>query len=123
MKHHFFYLQRSSFAAVVVLVSFLCVICGNSFAQDWKMIHDGVEYAHVDHKIGSDPVKINLLRLDLKKVRLDVHHALDKPIGVELTSGIAKRYDAVAAINGGFFRNDKSEFVGDPAGILMIDGL
>jgi hypothetical protein len=90
-------------------------------AQEFKQAHPGVEHAQVTHKIGEEPVKINLLRLDLKKVRLDVHHALDRAIGLETTSSIAKRKGAVAAINAGFFRLDKSEFAGDSAGILMID--
>lgn len=63
--------SRFKFVEALVLVSFLCVLCGNASAQEFKTVHPGVEYAHVDHKIGSDPVKINLLRLDLKKVRLD----------------------------------------------------
>ena len=108
-----------------ILVSLLCVICVlgvSTSAQDWKKVHDGVDYAQTTHNIGSDPVKINLLRLDLDKVRLDVYHAFDKPIGVEPTSAIAKRHGGVAAINAGFFRLDKSEFAGDSSGILMIDG-
>jgi len=99
----------------------LCVSVVQIFSQDWKTVHDGVEYAQVQHNLGSDPVKMNLLRLDLRKVRLDVHHALDKAIGLETTSSIAKRKAAVAAINAGFFRLDKSEFAGDAAGVLMID--
>jgi hypothetical protein len=114
--------SRFKFVEALGLVSFLCVLCGNSSAQDFKTVHPGVEYAQVDHKIGNDPLKINLLRLDLTKIRLDVHHAFDKAIGVEPTSVIAKNHDALAAINAGFFRLDKSEFAGDPAGLLMIDG-
>ena len=90
--------------------------------EDFRTVHPGVEYAQVDHKIANGPVKINLLRLDLTKVRLDVHHALDKAIGVEPTSSIATRRGAIAAINAGFFRLDKSGFLGDPAGVLLIDG-
>ncbi len=105
----------------VLLLCLLSVFVANLSAQDFKTVHDGVEYAQVVHKIGSDPVKINLLRLDLKKVRLDVHHALDKAIGTEKTSSIATRHGAVAAINAGFFRLDRSEFAGDAAGTLMID--
>lgn len=110
------------FVRLTVLVSLLCILCSNSAAQDFKMLHPGVEYARVEHKIGNDPVKISLLRLDLKKVRLDVHHAFDKAIGVEPTSAIATRHGAIAAINAGFFRLDKSQFAGDIAGIFMIDG-
>src|SRR5215218_8874660 len=107
---------RTVFAALRHLVSllfFLCVLCGNSPAQEFKTVHPGIEYATFDYKLGSDPVKIKLLRLDLAKVRLDVHHAFDKAIGLETTSTIAKRKGAVAAINAGFFRLDKTEFAGD----------
>ena len=64
---------------------------------------------------------MNLLRLDLTKVRLDVVHAMDAAIGPEKTSSIATRHGAFAAINGGFFRLDDSIWAGDPAGILMVD--
>lgn len=110
------------FVRVTALVSLVCILCGQSSAQDFKTLHTGVEYAQIEHKIAGDPVKINLLRLDLAKVRLDVHHALDKAIGLETTSSIAKRKSAIAAINAGFFRLDRSEFAGDAAGVLMIDG-
>ena len=112
---------KHNFAAALLLIS-LCVLCGNSSAQEFRTVHPGVEYAQVLHKLGSDPVKINLLRLDFTKVRLDVHHAFDKAIGVEPTSAIATRHRAVAAINAGFFRLDKSEFAGDSAGVLQVDG-
>ncbi len=111
---------RKTFVSILCL---LCALCGKSLAQDFRTVHPGVEYAHVDHKLGGDPVKINLLRLDLTKVRLDVHHALDKAIGTEKTSSIATRHGAVAAINAGFFRLDKSEFAGDSVGALRIDGV
>jgi exopolysaccharide biosynthesis protein len=104
------------------LVFSLCVLCGDALSQDFKTVHPGVEYAQVDSKVLSDPVKINLLRLDLTKVRLDVHHALDKAIGLETTSSIAKRKGAIAAINGGFFRLDLSPYSGEAAGILQRDG-
>ncbi len=113
---------QTQFVPIWVLVSVLCVLCDNSSGQNFKTVHPGVEYARVDHKLGDDPVKINLLRLDLTKVRLDVYHALDAAIGTEKTSSIATRHRAVAAINAGFFRLDKSAFLGDPAGVLLIDG-
>jgi hypothetical protein len=113
---------KQQFVLLWILVSSLCVLCGKTSAQDFRTVHPGVEYALVHYKLGSDPVKINLLRLDLRKVRLDVHHAFDKAIGVEPTSAIATRHGAVAAINAGFFRLDRSPFAGDAAGILVIDG-
>lgn len=113
---------RTNFAAISFLVSLLFLFCVSSPAQKFRSVHRGVEHAQVTHKIGDDPVKINLLRLDLTRVRLDVHHAFDKAIGVETTSAIAQRHRAVAAINAGFFRLDKSAFAGDPAGVFAIDG-
>jgi exopolysaccharide biosynthesis protein len=113
---------KTHFASSLILVFSLCVLCGKTSAQDFKTIHDGVEHAQVNHMIGQDPVKINLLRLDLTKVRLDVHKAFDKAIGLETTSSISKRKTAVAAINGGFFRLDKSEFAGDAVGVFVADG-
>lgn len=125
MKLALKYFPIITFARPTILVSFLCVLCAsvvNIPAQDFKTVHPGVEHAQVQHKIGSDPIKINLLRLDLTKVRLDVHHAMDAAIGTEKTSSIATRHGAVAAINAGFFRLDTSIFAGDASGLLIIDG-
>ena len=108
-----------------ILVSVLCVLCAslvNLSAQDYKTLKPGIEYAEVTREIGGLKVNMNLLRLDLTKVRLDVAHAMDAAIGTEKTSSIATRHGAFAAINAGFFRLDKSAFLGDSAGILIIDG-
>jgi len=108
--------------ALIFSFLFLCASSVNLFAQDWKTVADGVEHAQVRREFSGKAVDINLLRLDLKRVRLDVHHALDKAIGVEATSSIAKRKGAIAAINAGFFRLDKSVWAGDSGGILQVDG-
>ncbi|MDQ3375002.1 MAG: phosphodiester glycosidase family protein [Acidobacteriota bacterium] len=94
----------------------------NLSAQEYKQVIPGVERANITRKIKDEPMVINLLRLDLTKVRLDVVHALDAAIGLETTSSIATRRGASAAINAGFFRLDKSIFAGDAAGVLQIDG-
>lgn len=91
-------------------------------AQEFKTIRDGVEYAEMTRGTREEPVHINLLRLDLTKVRLDVEHAMDAAIGLEKTSSIAARHNALAAINAGFFRLDRSIFAGDATGILQING-
>jgi len=91
-------------------------------AQDFKAIQDGIEYAELERTIAEKPVRMNLLRLDLTKVRLDVVHAMDAAIGLEKTSSMATRHGAIAAINAGFFRLDNSIFAGDAAGVLKIDG-
>jgi exopolysaccharide biosynthesis protein len=115
-KHNFVYFQ-----IFVLLLSALSVLCGETTAQDFKTVRDGIEYAEVTREIDKQPVRMNLLRLDLTKVRLDVAHAMDAAIGTEKTSSIATRHRAIAAINAGFFRLDTSIFAGDPAGVLMIN--
>ncbi|CAN5317838.1 hypothetical protein BH20ACI2_BH20ACI2_18370 [soil metagenome] len=117
-------LLKDHFSQCSRLVSILCVLCAsvvNFPAQDYKTLKDGVEYAEVRREFSGKLVNINLLRLDLKKVRLDVHHALDAAIGTEKTSSIAARHGAFAAINAGFFRLDNSIFAGSAAGLLIID--
>jgi len=98
------------------------IACFSAAAQDFKTVADGVEHAQVRREVAGKPVDINLLRLDLRKVRLDVHHANDTAIGTATTSSIATKHRAIAAINAGFFRLDRSQFLGDAAGMLMIDG-
>jgi exopolysaccharide biosynthesis protein len=105
-----------------IWLSIVCVLCGQAAAQNWRTIADGVEHAQVRRELSGKPVNFNLLRLDLRKVRLDVHHAMDMAIGTETTSSIAKRHGALAAINAGFFRMDTSLWAGDADGVLMIDG-
>lgn len=105
------------------LVLAILLIPANILSQDFKTVHDGVEYAEVTKEISGLKVNMNLLRLDLTKVRMDVVHAMDAAIGVEKTSSIATRHGALAAINAGFFRLDNSIFAGDAAGALTIDNI
>ncbi|HXH69922.1 MAG TPA: phosphodiester glycosidase family protein [Pyrinomonadaceae bacterium] len=104
----------------------LIVSCLSISAQDFQKIRGGIEHAKITKQMKSadgkdEPVVFNLLRLDLREVRLDVVHAMDSAIGLEKTSSIAARHGAIGAINAGFFRLDKSVFAGDAAGVLMID--
>jgi len=109
-------------SAFICINLWLIIFCFSGHAQEFRTIQKGIEYAEIKRGTEKEPVKINLLRLDLTKVRLDVVHALDAGIGTETTSSMATRYGAIAAINAGFFRLDKSIFAGDAAGVLMIDG-
>ncbi|HEY8563384.1 MAG TPA: phosphodiester glycosidase family protein [Pyrinomonadaceae bacterium] len=113
-------MKKSS--ALIHVFWWLFIFCFSVSAQDYKTVQDGVEYAELERAIGEKPVRMNLLRLDLTKVRLDVVHAMDAAIGTEKTSSIATRHGALAAINAGFFRLDTSIFAGDAVGILKIDG-
>jgi exopolysaccharide biosynthesis protein len=116
---------NAPFGKKLSLFSAFCVLfalCGLTKAQDFKIVQDGIEHAGLLREFGGKPVNINLLRLDLRKVRLDVQHANDQAIGTETTSAIATRHRAAAAVNAGFFRLDTSPFLGDPVGLLMMDG-
>src|ERR1700752_4511628 len=88
-----------SILTFVLCLSALCVLGGSIRAQEWKKVADGVEYAQLRRDFAGRAVDINLLRLDLTKVRLDVHHAMDMAIGTEKTSPIATRLGAFAGIN------------------------
>lgn len=114
--------MKKQFAFVGSLVFVLFAFVTNLGAQDFRTIKDGIEYAEVTRDISGLSVKMNLLRLDLSKVRIDVAHAFNKAIGVDTTSNIAKAHGAFAAINAGFFRLDKSEYAGDDVGLLIVDG-
>ena len=92
-------------------------------AQDFKTVKDGVEYADFYKETKDGPVRGNLLRLDLSKVRLDVVHARDMVVGVETTSELARRYGALAAINTGFFKIHVGAVSGVPVGIMRINGI
>lgn len=114
--------MTQSLRRLLAALLFLAALPGALNAQNFRTVHDGVEYAEDRREIAGKFVNVNLLRLDLSKVRLDVVHAMDAAIGTERTSSIAKRHGALAAINAGFFRLDNSIFAGDAAGVLKIDG-
>lgn len=109
-------------SVTICLYLWTIFLCVSAAAQDFKTVLDGVEYAEAARIIDKQTVKMNLLRLDLKKVRLDVVHAKDTAIGTETVSSMAKRHGAFAAVNAGFFRLDESIFAGDAAGTLQVDG-
>jgi hypothetical protein len=62
------------------------------------------------------PIVVHLLRLDPARVRLTSVLAQDQILGVERVDAMAVRWDAVAAINGGFF----NQGTGEPTGLLKV---
>ena len=115
-------LNARRFLTIAFCLVYLSGSVASINAQEFKLVHDGLEYAELTRTISGQPVRMNLVRLDLTKVRLDVVHAGESVIGTETVSTIATRHRALAAINAGFFRLDTSPFAGDPAGIFQIDG-
>jgi hypothetical protein len=113
----------------LLLVNLFC-----THAQDFRALADGVEYAQLTRQVrvldslqstspstATMPCVVNLLRIDGAKATLQLVHAKDAAIGVETTSSLANRYNALAAVNAGFFRMTGIH-AGDAAGVLQIDG-
>ena len=60
-------------------------------------------------------VAVQILRLDPERIRLKSALAQDQVMGTETVTGMAERYDAIAAVNAGFFAPN-----GDPTGVLQV---
>lgn len=84
-------------------------------------VKPGIEHGQVVTGSDEEPLRINVLRVDLKRTRLKVVRALDQGLGMETVSSLAARHQAEAAINGGFFRLTGT-YRGESTGLLMIDG-
>ncbi len=114
-------------AVFAVSSSFAGLTFAQSFTQRYTSsltfneIAPGIEHGQVASGSTEEPVRINVLRVDLKRTRLKVVRALDQGLGVETVSSLAKRHRADAAINGGFFRL-AGTYRGESTGLLMIDG-
>ena len=104
---------------------------GLTFGQNPKRRHTsslsfteigpGIEHGQVESGSTQEPLRINVLRVDLKRTRIKLVRALDQGLGVETVSSLAKRHRADAAINGGFFRLTGT-YRGESTGLLVIDG-
>ncbi len=111
---------------IIAIILIVLVSRGILYAQDFRTIANGVEYAQFTRQIrvqdsASFPCVVNLLRIDGTKAALQLVHAKDAAIGLETTSSLANRYRALAAVNAGFF-GMKGLMAGDAAGVLQIDG-
>ena len=62
------------------------------------------------------PVAVQILRLDPRRVRLKSALAQDQVMGTETVVNMARRHQAIAAVNAGFFAPN-----GDPSGVLQVD--
>ncbi len=49
-----------------LLVFVVLILFGNVFAQDFKQVANGIEYAEVTRGTEKEPIRANLLRLDFK---------------------------------------------------------
>ena len=70
----------------------------------------------------ADRWTINLLVVDPEAVRLKLGQAMDEVAGAETTTSLAARHNAIAAVNGGYFRTT-GPARGEPVGVLAINGM
>ncbi len=103
---------------IAALLSALAVFGQPSPPVQWQGVAPGVEYSHL---VRAQPWSIHVLRIDPSQAVLDVFHARDHAVGLERVSELAARRNAIAAINGGYFRTTGT-FAGDSTGTLQIDG-
>ncbi|HEX9723819.1 MAG TPA: phosphodiester glycosidase family protein [Vicinamibacteria bacterium] len=67
------------------------------------------------------PWEIHVLEASPETVRVEVAHAYDAAIGLETTSGLARRRGATAAVNGGYYLRT-GILQGDALGVLQLNG-
>lgn len=92
----------------------------------FQEIEPGIEYGqassgHASKDEQTGPWLINALRIDPKRAKLKVVHALDEGLGQETVSSLATRYGATAATNGGYFRVT-GPYRGECLGVFMLNG-
>jgi hypothetical protein len=86
-----------------------------------ERIADGVELQRLDDPSllnPAGPVAVQALKLDPRKIRIEIGIAADKLPARETVLGIAARRGAIAAVNAGFFALAD----GRPAGFLKVRG-
>lgn len=104
----------------ICIISF--VFYSSINAQQFLTVKDGVEYLQMTRKGNENEIwSINILRIDLTKADIQAMRAMDEAVGLETTSSLAQRYNAIAAINGGYFRTTGT-YRGDSAGLMKVDG-
>lgn len=92
----------------------------------FETVAPGIEHAQFTRtkatkEAGSGPWLINALRIDLKKAGIQVVRAMDEAVGLETVSSLVMRHNAIAGINGGYFRTTGT-YRGESLGSLVLDG-
>lgn len=84
-----------------------------------QLVTPGVRYGHQRRASSAGPNIVNYLKVDLSYPQTEVKLMLaqDTVVGREKVSSMAKRAQAIAAVNGAFFAQD-----GRPLGLFAIDG-
>ncbi len=116
-----------SLGAVVRTGHFTDFAAANAVAKTlWQSnLAMAVRFTAEDGGPTSGPFDISVLRVDLNQYQGQIISVLgrDQVSVKEKTSSMAKRHNALAAVNAGFFSwKEEVGSIGDPAGIAIIDG-
>ncbi|MBA3723234.1 MAG: phosphodiester glycosidase family protein [Parachlamydiaceae bacterium] len=77
---------------------------------------NGYSYKHIKT---DEPQSIHILEVDPNHFNIKPVHAFNMSLGRETVETLSKKNNAIAAVNGGFFKVDRWE--GRPSGILKIN--
>jgi hypothetical protein len=88
-----------------------------------EQVAPGVVYRQRNIKLGELPVQVQMLEVDPANPAVNILpvHALDRASGKELTTSMAKRYGAAAAVNGGYF-HVSGPLAGASTGVYQLNG-
>ena len=112
---------RLTACSVLLALSACQVAPPSSWLGPPEAVAPGVElYRTADATLvdGQGPISLRLLKLDLSLVRVSSALSNDRVLDAETVADIARRREAIAAINGGFFNRVN----GEPTGILKVSG-
>jgi hypothetical protein len=89
-----------------------------------EILAPGIEHIEIrrgDFSAGRETNRwvINILTLDPRRARIVSALAMDEVVGAEMTSSIAGRHGALAAVNGGYFQT-AGIVRGEPTGIYVL---
>ncbi len=116
----------SKFRTASCLLFLLSIFTTQTMAQTWtKQLADGVILTQTVKPSSTHPLITNLLKIDPKAPGISIKTVLgqgrvfgkDATKGRETVSSIAKRLNAVAVVNAGYFWQS-----GDPLNISIVDG-
>lgn len=88
-----------------------------------EQVAPGIVYTQRNMKLGDQPVQLQILEVDPANPAINILpvHSLDRAAGKELTTAMAKRYGAVAAVNGGYF-HVSGPLAGASTGVYQLNG-
>jgi hypothetical protein len=94
---------------------------------EWRAVAEGLEHGCIAGPTRDGPVNVNLLRVDPRRVRLEVHDCRDALARGSSFAEYTLELGAVAAVSGGFFLYSEPDIEApsarfDPVGLLLDEG-